>query len=236
MNSSKINSEAVIHYILSFVGGYFGIYAILSRCGIFASAQTNNLISLLHDLLGGNLSDFLFRFGALFLYLLAIILTVWVPERFSCNLKLLSVLIDGLACLILGFLPMDLNPIVGLYPIFFAMAFQWCSFKGAYGYAGSTTFSTNNLRQFVTAITHFLLKKDEESIPKIHFYGGTLLNFHLGVILSFLLWQPFSLHSIWFCFLPLSGALILLLSGQPAVLLWKKRFIHILSIASVAKH
>jgi len=55
-----------------------------------------------------------------------------------------------------------MNPVLGLYPIFFAMAFQWCSFKGIGGYNSATVFSTNNLRQFVSAVTLFADEKKQE--------------------------------------------------------------------------
>lgn len=209
---TKRRPEALIHYVISFVGGYFGIYAIMARSGIFASAQTNNMICLVHDLLDCSMADFFARLGALFLYFLAIALTVWIPEHFPRSLKLLSVAIDSAACLLLGFLPGDLNPVIGLYPIFFAMAFQWCSFRGAEGFVGSTTFSTNNLRQFTTGIVHLLMRKEEENPRgRIRFYGLTLLGFHLGVTAGFLLWQVFPLRSIWFCLLPLGFAAACLL-------------------------
>mgnify|MGYP001069720929 CR=1 FL=1 len=232
----KLRLEAFIHYTLSFIGGYFGLYAILSRCGIFASAQTNNMISLVHDLLGGSPLDFLVRAGALFLYLLAIILTVWIPEHSPCNLKLLSIGIDCIACFTLGFFPAELNPVIGLYPIFFSMAFQWCTFKGAYGFAGSTTFSTNNLRQFTTAIIHLLTGKEKEASLKIRFYGGTLLNFHLGAAASFLMWQFFALRSIWCCLLPLTFALLLILSEQSAALSPKKKRLLAFPAVIITRH
>ena len=37
-----------------------------------------------------------------------------------------------------------LDPVVALYPVFFAMSIQWSSFAGARGFYSSTIFSTNN--------------------------------------------------------------------------------------------
>lgn len=205
----KLNHEALLHYTLSFIGGFLGLYSILSRCELFGSAQTGNLLYLVRDILGANFSDFLFRIGALVLYAAAIALTVWLPERFGLDLKMPSILIDGAVILMLGFFPEDMNPVLGLYPVFFAMAFQWCSFRGACGYVSSTTFSTNNLRQFTTATTQFLIFKEKEYLQKARFFGITLLAFHAGAAVSYALWSLWRIHSVWCCLIPLTGALML---------------------------
>ncbi|WP_294578069.1 YoaK family protein [uncultured Thomasclavelia sp.] len=206
--SSDVNYDGLIHYTVSFVGGFFGLYAILSRCGNFGSAQTNNLICLIHDLLGNNLVDFGVRLGALVLYVLAIILTVYLPRHLKYDLRIISILIDCFACFLSILLPQDLNPIIGLYPIFFAMAFQWCTFKGVAGYVGSTTFSTNNIKQFVTAIVLYIMEKDQNQLSKMKFYGKTLLGFHLGVATVFILWTIYHIYAILLCLLPLGIVLI----------------------------
>ena len=99
-----------------------------------------------------------------------------------------------------------MNPVLGLYPIFFAMAFQWCSFKGIGNYNSATVFSTNNLRQFVSAVTLFADEKKQEYLQKLKFYGGTLLSFHVGVGAACVAWQFFDVTSIWLCFLALPAA------------------------------
>ena len=206
MNAGR--REALLHYAAAFIGGFFGIYAISCRL-TFGSAQTMNLISLTGDLLGRNVEDFLFRLGAFFLFSAAVVLSVLVSEHMARRLKPLSLLIDALSCLILGFLPGDINNILGLYPVFFAMAFQWCSFKGPYGYTCSSTFSTNNLRQFLTGIVHKIEGKESAEVSRMHVYGITLLSFHLGVAVQFLLWRRFGIPSIWFTMIPIIPAFVL---------------------------
>ena len=205
MNLRK-NHEMLLHFVMAFIGGYFGLYAIVARNDLFGSAQTSNLIYLVQDILGGRPLDFVIRIGALVLYSTAVVLSVWLPKHTAVNNKILSILIDGGAVILLGFLPKDMNPVLGLYPIFFAMAFQWCSFKGIGGYNSSTVFSTNNLRQFVSAVTLFADEKKQEHLQKLKFYGGTLLSFHVGVGAACVAWQFFDVTSIWLCFLALPAA------------------------------
>ena len=82
------------------------------------------------------------------------------------------------------------------------MPFQWCTFKAPGGYNSSTIFSTNNLRQFTTAVTQFLMKKDNAQCDKAKFYGMTLLSFHTGAALSLILYMTCGLSGVWLCLVP----------------------------------
>jgi len=196
---TEMKYRFLIHYTLSFIGGYLGLYAIVSRADLFGNAQTANLLGVVRDIIGRDFSDMMLRVGALLIYMTAVILTVWIPEHFSTDLRFISIGIDICAVLLLGFLPARMSPVVALYPVFFAMPFQWCTFKAPGGYNSSTIFSTNNLRQFTTAVTQFLMKKDDAQRDKAKFYGMTLLSFHAGAALSLILYMYCGLSGVWVC-------------------------------------
>ena len=77
----------------------------------------------------------------------------------------------------------------------------------------STIFSTNNLKQFTMASAELVLNRNKSHLPKAKFYGKTLLSFHSGVAVSYLLWLSFGLHTSWLCLLPLAAAFALELSA-----------------------
>ena len=56
----------------------------------------------------------LLRVGALLIYMAAVILTVWIPEHFSADLRFISIGIDIFAILLLGFFPSGMSPAVFL--------------------------------------------------------------------------------------------------------------------------
>ena len=234
---SKIERNASwLHYTLAFIGGFLGVYAILTRSDFFGSAQTANLIFLVKSILGRNVYDAALRLGAMLIYMLAIGLTVWLPEHTHVDIRKMSVAVDVTAILILGFLPEKMNPILALYPIFFSMAFQWNSFKGARGYSSSTIFSTNNLRQFTVAATEVLFNHRKEQKDKALFFGGTLLSFHLGVAVSYLLWLSFRVREVFFALVPVAVAAALVLrqerledaKGAGQTICLKPKFSHLL--------
>ena len=199
---TEMKYRFLIHYTLSFIGGYLGLYAIVSRADLFGNAQTANLLGVVRDIIGRDFSDMMLRVGALLIYMTAVILTVWIPEHFSTDLRFISIGIDIFAILLLGFFPSGMSPVVALYPVFFAMPFQWCTFKAPGGYNSSTIFSTNNLRQFTTALTQFLMKRDSSQRDKAKFYGMTLLSFHTGAAMSLILYMTCGLSGVWLCLVP----------------------------------
>lgn len=208
--NSEENAKALLHYNMAFIGGFLGMYAVLARSGFLGSAQTANLIYIVIAIVGRNMWDMLLRIGAMLLYCLAVGLATALPHYIEgINLKLLSIAVDIGAIILLGFIPKDANLVLGLYPIFFAMAFQWCSFTGAYGYICSSIFSTNNIRQLAASLTEIFINKNSSFRLKAKFYALTLVSFHIGATISCILWTPFEIHAVWFCLLPTIPALFM---------------------------
>lgn len=173
------------HLAFAAVGGFFGGYAILVHSGIMGSAQTVNLLELLMDLLRADGHGILLHTGAFLIYVLGTMLTVLLPHRFGVDMHRLSPLITAVAAVVTAFLPTDLNAVLALYPVFFAMSVQWSSFSGARGFYSATIFSTNNTKQASLALAGFLCDRDRAHLRKLYFYALTLLCFHIGAAVSF---------------------------------------------------
>ena len=140
------------HLAFACVGGFFGAYAIMCRGGVMGSAQTVNLLELVIDALYGRGFNVLEHLGAFLLYAAATMLTVLLPFWWSVNVRRLSPIITAAAAMAECFIPAETEIVIALYPIFFAMAFQWSSFRGARNFYSSTIFSTNNTKQASLAL------------------------------------------------------------------------------------
>ena len=168
------------HLAFCTVGGFFGGYAILVHSGIMGNAQTVNLIELLMDFLRADGHGILLHTGALLIYLLGTMLTVLLPFWWSVNVRRLSPIITAAAAMAECFIPAETEIVIALYPIFFAMAFQWSSFRGARNFYSSTIFSTNNTKQASLALAEYLCTKNREQLVRMGFFLSTLLCFHIG--------------------------------------------------------
>lgn len=203
----KQNIEKIIHYNMSFIGGFLGGFAILNHCDLFGSAQTSNLISIALMIAGQDKRDFLIRIIAMLLYLFGVSITVILPHKIKgINMKLFSLSLTTIAIFILWYIPKDTPHIIALYPIFFVMSVQWCCFKGAEGFTSSCIFSTNNFRQCTAAMTEYFLTKDKEALRKGKFFGSVLLFFHIGVMYSYMACKFFDQSSVLLCVIPIVSA------------------------------
>lgn len=168
------------HLAFSAVGGFFGCHAVLVHGGIMGNAQTVNLLELLLDALRGDAYATALHLGALALYVLGTMLTVLLPHWWGWDMHRVSPLVTAAAAVTVAFLPETLNPVVALYPVFFAMSIQWSSFAGARGFYSSTIFSTNNTKQASLALAEYLCTKNREQLVRMGFFLSTLLCFHIG--------------------------------------------------------
>ena len=168
------------HLAFCAVGGFFGCYAVLVHGGIMGNAQTTNLLELVIDLLRWQLPDMLLHLGALALYVLGTMLTVLLPHWCGADMHRVSPAITAAMAVVLFLLPPELDPVVALYPIFFAMSIQWSSFAGARGFYSSTIFSTNNTKQASLSLANYLCDHDRAHLRKMKFFLFTLLAFHVG--------------------------------------------------------
>ena len=220
-------AERHIHLNMALIGGFFGGFAVINHMDLLASAQTSNLISLALILVGRSSAEALARVGALGIYILALALTVMVPRILKWNNQLASIAIDVLALISLAFMPDTLDHFVAMYPIFFAMAYQWCSFPTSEGYVAATIFSTNNLRQCVTAFTAYACDRDPKMLAKACMYGKVLLMFHIGVAFSWFACQFFGTRGALLALLPCMTALVQMLVSLHAVPFLLRKASHI---------
>lgn len=196
------NKKAILHYTISFIAGYMGVYPVIYVAKAFASAQTANQISLLVALANGDIKQFLLRCLGLLVYCLPIIYTT-ININKKKNFKMIAIIVDIIDVFILWLLPDSVPPLLALLPNFFAMSLHWCSFSGAYGFVAAPIFSTNNTRQWLSSLVEVYINKNNDFRLKMNFYGYTLLSFNVGVLLCALISNLLHRSSILLALLPL---------------------------------
>jgi len=215
MEDSRITPEskstAHIHYVMAFTGGILGLFPMFNVVKLFGSAQTSNLIECILCAFGSEWTDMLLHLGGAGLYALAVFLVTFIPAHSRINIQIVAVFVDIAAAAVMAWMPDNLPAVVYFYPTFFAMSFQWSAFSGGYGYISSTIFSTNNLKQFVSALTEAFCNGKSEFKLKAVFFGATLLAFHLGIAVSYLCYKLCGNYGFLFVTVPCLVALILMI-------------------------
>ena len=172
----------ILHRLACTAGGFTGGYIVL-KTGLFANAQTLNMLSMVTASFDRQWHKLILFSGALVLYASAVFLCVVIQKKTSFDTKRVSLLISSAGLLFYTFIPMQINGYAVLYPSFFMMSLQWVAFSEAYhGFNSSTIFSTNNLRQTVYSLGEYLFDRDPSQLERGLFFLGSLLFFHLGVL------------------------------------------------------
>lgn len=140
--------DAILHWNISLVGGFLGAYAILLHVGNFGSAQTGNLMEMGAELVSMEWFNVLLRLAALVLFGLGVASAYLLTNFTKINMRKLALWVDAAALALASMLPLE-PALVGIYPIFFASAFQWGVYSGADGFNSATIFMTNNFKQSV---------------------------------------------------------------------------------------
>lgn len=201
----KEKTETLAHHTMAVVGGFLGVYALMTRNETFGSSETSNLIYLTIAGLGSSWSSFTVRLGATLCYIAGIVFATLGPKYVKhTDFRYVSLLTDAAACLILAHIPAGTDPVLALYPMFFATAVQWLAYTEAAGFASATIFSTNNLRQCFAGLAEYLHSRQEAQRKRFFFYGGTLICFHLGVIFCWYCMKWWGIKSIYVCLFPIS--------------------------------
>ena len=179
-----------------------GVYALLTRSETFGSSETANLIHLVLSGLSGSAADFLIRLGATLCYIGGIVFATLMPKLLKKgDFRFWALGVDAAACLVLAWIPAKADPVLALYPMFFATAVQWLAYRQADGFSSATIFSTNNLRQCVAGLTEFCCNREQKHFERFRFFAGTLVCFHLGVACGWFGMRACGIRSIYACLL-----------------------------------
>ena len=185
----KPSQRMRVAYLLTLVGGFLDAYTYFERGGVFANAQTGNIVKLGISLANGareKYLSYLLPICAFAVGLMASLLIKEVLERHEMRLVRRTVLaaeIVGLA--VVGFIPLGeqwdayANCIVS-----FVAAMQYETFTTFRGEAIVTTMSTGNLRKMVDALFLGIMHNDVDKLLRAGLFFSIIATFTFGAFLG----------------------------------------------------
>ncbi len=188
ITKAKQMSESVrIGIILALAGGFMDAYSYIARGGVFANAQTGNILLMGINIAEGN-------WMTAFNYLIPILaFTVGIicadstqykmTEKKLLHWRQISVLLEALALMLVYFMPQSMNLFANSL-ISFACGIQVESFRAIHGNGIATTMCTGNLRSATENIVQYRHTKDTNTLRKGLLYYGIIVWFVIGAILG----------------------------------------------------
>ncbi len=214
MNTSRHVAENFkVGALLSFVGGYLDTYTYICRDGVFANAQTGNIV-----LMGLRLTDGEFREAVHYLipilsFVIGVIAVELIKWRFNDDPKVhwhqLTLLVEMAILAAVGFITNSRNDLANIL-VSLTCAMQVEGFRRLNGNAYATTMCTGNLRSGSESLFNFFKSKDSTELRKALSYFGIIGIFIIGAGFGAVITRVIGLKAVFLCIVGQACALAVL--------------------------
>ena len=202
--------------LLSLSGGLQDAYTYNMRDGVFANAQTGNVVLMSQNFMQGSFMQGLHYMCPLLSFALGIFVAERIENKFKSIEKIhwrqIVLVIEVIALIIVGFLPTEMNMIANMI-VSFSCAMQVQTFRKVHGYGYASTMCIGNLRSGTESLSQYLRDKNKESLFKALHFFGIILIFAIGAGLGGVLSGFLGIRTIWLSVLILVIA-ISMMTGQ----------------------
>lgn len=206
--------------LLALAGGFLDAYTYVSRGGVFANAQTGNIVLLGISIAEGKLVNAVRYLIPILAFSLGIILAEFIRDKYKASPALnlhwrqIVVLIEIAVIFSVCLMPQGVMDMPANILISFICAMQVQSFRKVHGNAFATTMCTGNLRSATDLFYHYKKTGDKTLAQKSLQYYGIILFFLLGSVIGLLLTNRYHQYAALLCCLLLLAAFALMFSEE----------------------
>lgn len=182
--TSPLHEKLEIGLLLAIVGGFLDAYSYLCYGGVFANAQTGNMVLLGLAIVDGDFTHFIHYLIPIIAFSLGILITEYLLKYLSGSFYIWVLVIEIVLLFIIAFLPNDVSPVIVTAAISFMCSIQIGSFRKICGAPYTSTMCTGNLRSAMGALFVAISAKDRDSLIQSLRYVSIILFFCIGAALG----------------------------------------------------
>lgn len=202
-NKTRQMSETfLMGTLLALTGGFLDAYTYISRGGVFANAQTGNIVLLGLNMASGQWSRVLYYLAPIIAFVLGIFLAESIRGKCMYNRKMhwrqLVLILEMLVLLFVAVLPQGKFDMIANVAVSFICAMQVESFRKVNGNAFATTMCTGNLRSGTERLYRFGRTGEVKELEKSLQYYGIILIFIIGAMAGMWLTKQFAQKAVLF--------------------------------------
>lgn len=188
--------------VLALTGGFLDAYTYLIRGGVFANAQTGNIVLLGVRLMEGDWGGAGHYLVPILAFAAGVLAAELIRGRFrgaqALHWRQITVAAELLLLAAVAFLPAALDNAANVL-VAFVCAVQVESFRKVNGNAFATTMCTGNLRSGTELLCRYFQTGEGAVLRKAMQYFGIILFFLIGAVIGFFLTQQYGVRSVYFC-------------------------------------
>lgn len=209
----NISETLLVGALLAVVGGFLDAYTYLCRGGVFANAQTGNIVLVGLHLARGNFSGGLYYLVPIFAFAAGVFAAEAIKQRYHNHDKFhwrqVVIAFETLVLFLIAFIPQSFDMLANVL-VSFVCSLQVQSFRKMYGNAYATTMCTGNLRSATECLWAFGRTKNPADLQSSLRYYSVIVFFTLGAIIGALLTRTLDFYAIFFACVVLLVVFILL--------------------------
>lgn len=211
---NSVTSESVhLGVFLAIVGGFLDAYTFVGRGGVFANAQTGNIVLVGIEISKGDFAQALMYVPPILAFVLGVVVTEIIKKRSPLILirdsARVILIIEIILLFIIGFLPNTISDSFVNVVISFVSSVQICTFRKLVDSPYSTTMTTGNLRTASYEAYIAITKKNRESAIRSLRYFTIIFSFLFGAFVGGRATIYIGNKSIWIAAFVLIFSLIL---------------------------
>lgn len=217
----KASESYLVGVLLAIAGGYLDVYTYVCRGGVFANAQTGNIVLLGINVADRNWSKLLFYMYPILAFMGGILITEFVRRKYRFHQGLhwrqIVIVLEFLVLWVIAFVPSGASDDVVNSAVSFVCSMQVESFRRFNGSAYATTMCTGNLRSATEQLFLYNTTRDKTARNKSLQYYGIIVFFILGAVLGTMITRVFLERSVLVvCLLLLVVFVIMFIPPSPA--------------------
>jgi uncharacterized membrane protein YoaK (UPF0700 family) len=170
------------------------------RDGVFANAQTGNVVLMSQNFMQGEWNKGLRYMLPLISFAAGIFLAERIESRFKTGSKIhwrqIILFIEIAMLLAVGFMPTGFNMLANIM-VSFSCAMQVQTFRKVHGYGYASTMCIGNLRSGTESLSQYFRTKEKGLLYKALHFFGIILIFAIGAGIGGVLSVRFGIGTIW---------------------------------------
>lgn len=202
----QMSESFVLGMILSLAGGYFDAYTYIARDGVFANAQTGNVVLFGIALASGDFIRSLRYIPPILAFLLGVFLAEYLRRHngiANLHWRQYVILLELIIILIVTFLPSGsidgINyDMISNILISFVCSLQVQSFRRIRGITCATTMCTGNLRSAAEDLIRYVTERDKKLLHGAGKYFAIVGIFVAGAVISTFVTRLFGTFAVAF--------------------------------------
>ncbi|MBP2642559.1 MAG: hypothetical protein H6Q67_446 [Firmicutes bacterium] len=215
----NVTSESVrLGILLAIVGGFLDAYTFIGRDGVFANAQTGNIVLVAAGAAAGNWRQALLSIPPILAFIIGVIVAESLKKTssfpFIKDSSRAVLIIEILVLFIIGFIPDTIPNLFATIAISFVSSLQISAFRKLVNSPYSTTMATGNLRSASQAAYIAFIKKDRAAAITSIRYFTIIFAFLFGAFLGGLITISIGIKAIFVAVFILIFSLILFIIDE----------------------